>query len=209
MSCGYDEVSAAVTAKQPPIVDVRTEDEFASGRIPGATNIPLSEVKQQSKLSSIYLNALSHSLGGVCLQFAWGEVSGQIWNKQTIQKHHLHNVLQSWWSGNQDERQTQRDGIQHGEGLHRVSDRVDQDGGRGGKIKAVITIMTCLEEAITVQRHLTKNIQTDRQILMTKYFAENSRLIRFVYVMIKGRSNVVMLTMSFFLISVNDCCFLF
>ena len=41
---GYDEVFAAVTAKEPLIVDVRTEDEFASGRIPGATNIPLSEV---------------------------------------------------------------------------------------------------------------------------------------------------------------------
>lgn len=45
MSCGYDEVAAAVVAKQPHIVDVRTEDEFASGRIPGATNIPLSEVE--------------------------------------------------------------------------------------------------------------------------------------------------------------------
>ena len=44
MSCGYDEVSAAVQARDPVIVDVRTEDEFASGRIPGATNIPLSEV---------------------------------------------------------------------------------------------------------------------------------------------------------------------
>ena len=167
MSCGYDEVSAAVTAKQPPIVDVRTEDEFASGRIPGATNIPLSEVSPVSQFQ--YLSHYLLSLGGVCLQFAWGEVSGQIWNKQTIQKHHLHNVLQSWRSGNQDERQTQRDGIQHGEGLHRVDDRVDQDGGRSGKIKAVITIMTCLEGAITVQRHLTKNIQTDRQILITKY----------------------------------------
>ena len=29
---------------QPLIVDVRTEDEFAAGRIPGAINIPLSEV---------------------------------------------------------------------------------------------------------------------------------------------------------------------
>ena len=29
---------------QPLIVDVRTEDEFAAGRIPGAVNIPLSEV---------------------------------------------------------------------------------------------------------------------------------------------------------------------
>lgn len=38
---------------------------------------------------------------------------------------------------------------------------MDQDGRRSGKIKAVITIMTCLEEAITVQRHLTKNIQTE------------------------------------------------
>ena len=44
MSCGFDEVTAAVQAKEPVIVDVRTEDEFASGRIPGATNIPLSEV---------------------------------------------------------------------------------------------------------------------------------------------------------------------
>ena len=41
---GYEGVCAAVTAKDPLIVDVRTEDEFASGRIPGATNIPLSEV---------------------------------------------------------------------------------------------------------------------------------------------------------------------
>ena len=41
---GYDGVFAAVTAKGPLIVDVRTEDEFASGRIPGCTNIPLSEV---------------------------------------------------------------------------------------------------------------------------------------------------------------------
>ena len=47
MSCGYDEVAAAVVAKQPHIVDVRTEDEFASGRIPGATNIPLSEVRHR------------------------------------------------------------------------------------------------------------------------------------------------------------------
>ena len=44
MSCGFDEVAAAVEARSPVIVDVRTEDEFASGRIPGATNIPLSEV---------------------------------------------------------------------------------------------------------------------------------------------------------------------
>jgi len=29
----------------PLIVDVRTEDEFAAGRIPGAVNIPLSEVE--------------------------------------------------------------------------------------------------------------------------------------------------------------------
>ena len=42
---GYEGVYAAVSAKQPLIVDVRTEDEFASGRIPGATNIPLSEVE--------------------------------------------------------------------------------------------------------------------------------------------------------------------
>ena len=41
---GYEEVYAAVTAKEPLILDVRTEDEFASGRIPGAANIPLSEV---------------------------------------------------------------------------------------------------------------------------------------------------------------------
>ena len=68
MSCGYDEVSAAVTAKQPPIVDVRTEDEFASGRIPGATNIPLSEVSPVSQFQ--YLSHCLHSLGGVCLQFA-------------------------------------------------------------------------------------------------------------------------------------------
>ena len=44
MSCGFDEVAAAVEAQKPVIVDVRTEDEFASGRIPGAKNIPLSEV---------------------------------------------------------------------------------------------------------------------------------------------------------------------
>jgi len=42
---GYEGVYAAVAAKEPLIVDVRTEDEFASGRIPGATNIPLSEVE--------------------------------------------------------------------------------------------------------------------------------------------------------------------
>lgn len=42
---GYEEVAAAVDNKSPPILDVRTEDEFASGRIPGATNIPLSEVE--------------------------------------------------------------------------------------------------------------------------------------------------------------------
>ena len=41
---GYEGVYAAVAAKEPLIVDVRTEDEFAAGRIPGATNIPLSEV---------------------------------------------------------------------------------------------------------------------------------------------------------------------
>ena len=29
MSCGYEEVVAAVVAKAPVIVDVRTEDEFA------------------------------------------------------------------------------------------------------------------------------------------------------------------------------------
>ena len=46
MSCGYDEVLAAVEAQEPVIVDVRTEDEFASGRIPGAKNIPLSEVNK-------------------------------------------------------------------------------------------------------------------------------------------------------------------
>ena len=44
-SCGFEEVAAAVEAKKPVIVDVRTEDEFASGRIPGATNIPLQEVR--------------------------------------------------------------------------------------------------------------------------------------------------------------------
>ena len=59
MSCGYDEVSAAVSAKQPPIVDVRTEDEFASGRIPGATNIPLSEVKFGTTLCPSYFLYLS------------------------------------------------------------------------------------------------------------------------------------------------------
>ena len=45
---GFEEVAAAVDNKSPPILDVRTEDEFASGRIPGATNIPLSEVKQSA-----------------------------------------------------------------------------------------------------------------------------------------------------------------
>ena len=48
MSCGYEEVVAAVVAKEPVIVDVRTEDEFASGRIPGAANIPLSEVSRDN-----------------------------------------------------------------------------------------------------------------------------------------------------------------
>ena len=38
-------VGAAVSAGKPLIVDVRTEDEFAAGRIPGAVNIPLSEVE--------------------------------------------------------------------------------------------------------------------------------------------------------------------
>ena len=32
-------------AKLPLIVDGRTENEFASGRIPGATNIPLEEAE--------------------------------------------------------------------------------------------------------------------------------------------------------------------
>ena len=45
MSCGFDEVAAAVEAQKPVIVDVRTEDEFASGRIPGAKNNPLSEIE--------------------------------------------------------------------------------------------------------------------------------------------------------------------
>ena len=52
-SVDFKEVVAAVEAKQPVIVDVRTEDEFASGRIPGAANIPLSEV-QKLKKSSLY-----------------------------------------------------------------------------------------------------------------------------------------------------------
>ena len=42
---GYEEVAAAVDNGSPLILDVRTEDEFASGRIPGAINIPLSEVR--------------------------------------------------------------------------------------------------------------------------------------------------------------------
>lgn len=59
MSCGYEEVVAAVVAKAPVIVDVRTEDEFASGRIPGAANIPLSEVEYafnlpEEKFRSLY-----------------------------------------------------------------------------------------------------------------------------------------------------------
>ena len=33
-----------ILVPQPLIVDVRTADEFAAGRIPGAVNIPLSEV---------------------------------------------------------------------------------------------------------------------------------------------------------------------
>jgi len=41
----FASVGAAVAAGQPLIVDVRTEDEFAAGRIPGAINIPLSEVE--------------------------------------------------------------------------------------------------------------------------------------------------------------------
>lgn len=41
----FKSVGAAVSAGQPLIVDVRTEDEFAAGRIPGAVNIPLSEVE--------------------------------------------------------------------------------------------------------------------------------------------------------------------
>jgi len=41
----FASVGAAVSAGQPLIVDVRTEDEFAAGRIPGAVNIPLSEVE--------------------------------------------------------------------------------------------------------------------------------------------------------------------
>ena len=71
MSCGYDEVSAAVVARQPPIVDVRTEDEFASGRIPGATNIPLSEVTSLSKLqyfSKCSLSLSRWSMPSVCLR---------------------------------------------------------------------------------------------------------------------------------------------
>jgi len=41
----FASVGAAVSAGQPLIVDVRTADEFAAGRIPGAVNIPLSEVE--------------------------------------------------------------------------------------------------------------------------------------------------------------------
>ena len=68
MSCGYDEVSAAVVARQPPILDVRTEDEFASGRIPGATNIPLSEVKlKYQNIQDFYLY-IRWSTPSVCLR---------------------------------------------------------------------------------------------------------------------------------------------
>merc|ERR1719295_1692179 len=44
-STDFASVGAAVSAGKPLIVDVRTEDEFAAGRIPGAVNIPLSEVE--------------------------------------------------------------------------------------------------------------------------------------------------------------------
>merc|ERR1712126_166091 len=44
-STDFASVGAAVSAGKPLIVDVRTEDEFAAGRIPGAINIPLSEVE--------------------------------------------------------------------------------------------------------------------------------------------------------------------
>ena len=51
---------------QPLIVDVRTEDEFAAGRIPGAINIPLSEVWIRnfafpSRKLSLYSSLLSYS----------------------------------------------------------------------------------------------------------------------------------------------------
>ena len=52
---GYEGVHAAVTAKEPLIVDVRTEDEVASGRIPGATNIPLSEVSNMMVLGMLMI----------------------------------------------------------------------------------------------------------------------------------------------------------
>ena len=51
---------------QPLIVDVRTEDEFAAGRIPGAINIPLSEVWMRnfafpSRNLSLYSSLISYS----------------------------------------------------------------------------------------------------------------------------------------------------
>ena len=51
---------------QPLIVDVRTEDEFAAGRIPGAINIPLSEVWMRnfafpSRYHSLYSSLISYS----------------------------------------------------------------------------------------------------------------------------------------------------
>ena len=61
MSCGYDEVLAAVEAQEPVIVDVRTEDEFASGRIPGAKNIPLSEVNKINNTKINQMNLIQKS----------------------------------------------------------------------------------------------------------------------------------------------------
>jgi hypothetical protein len=45
---------------QPLIVDVRTEDEFAAGRIPGAVNIPLSEASpgQLEITNQIFINLI-------------------------------------------------------------------------------------------------------------------------------------------------------
>jgi len=60
-STDFASVGAAVSAGKPLIVDVRTEDEFAAGRIPGAVNIPLSEVLFLScKMNDASDDALHH-----------------------------------------------------------------------------------------------------------------------------------------------------
>lgn len=45
------EVLAATQRAEPPLIlDVRTPREFATGHVPGATNVPLAEVASQSEL---------------------------------------------------------------------------------------------------------------------------------------------------------------